>query len=100
MPTDVSNTAAATSALAEMQERLNRLRAAQLRPSELTAWATGQTDLLAQLPPQFGVVLNDLLNRLEAGAMFSEESCSFSQRDIWDSLQMWLDKAQARIVKH
>jgi len=82
-----------------MQERLTQLRAGQLRPSDWSEWAGGQTALLAQLPPQFGVVLNDLLNRLEAGALFSEESCSFSQKDILDSLQLWLDKASARIVK-
>jgi hypothetical protein len=35
-----------------------------------------------------------LLDRLESSALFTEESCSFSQRDQFASLQMWLDKAR------
>ena len=39
----------------------------------------------------------ELLDRLEAGALFSEESCSFSQKDLLDSLQLWADKARAKL---
>jgi hypothetical protein len=49
---------------------------------------------LLALPDKFGVVLGNLLDRLESIALFSEESCSFSQKDLLDSLQMWLEKAQ------
>ena len=45
------------------------------------------------LPPRFAQVLGGLLDRLEAGALFSEESCSFSQKDLLESLTLWLDKA-------
>ena len=31
-------------------------------------------------------------------AVFSEESCSFSQRDLLGSLQMWVDKAQGQLA--
>ena len=46
------------------------------------------------LPEKFGVVLSHLLDRLEASALFSEESCSFSKKALLDSLQLWLEKAQ------
>ncbi len=51
------------------------------------------------LPEKFGVVLGDLLDRLEASALFSEESCSFSQKDLMDKLRVWANKAQAHMAK-
>lgn len=45
------------------------------------------------LPPRYQQVAEDLLGRLEAGSLFTEESCSFSQKDLTDSLATWLDKA-------
>jgi len=56
------------------------------------AWRA-QTGLLAALPPRYGVVMEDLLGRMEAGSLFTEESCSFSQEDLQASLAAWLDKA-------
>ena len=56
-----------------------------------------QQALQQALPPRFGEVLLPLLDRLESSALFSEESCSFSQRDLLDSLQLWLDKARERL---
>jgi hypothetical protein len=41
--------------------------------------------------------LQPLLDRIEASALFSEESCSFSQKDLLASLQMWTDKARLRL---
>ena len=35
-----------------------------------------------------------LLDRLESSALFTEESCSFSQTDLKQHLQTWLDKAR------
>lgn len=32
--------------------------------------------------------------KLEAGSLFTEESCSFSQDDLMGNLALWLDKAQ------
>ncbi|MGB8338391.1 MAG: hypothetical protein WCD07_00620 [Burkholderiales bacterium] len=37
--------------------------------------------------------MDDLLMRLESGQLFSGEACAFSQTDLLDSLQTWLDKA-------
>jgi len=43
-------------------------------------------------------VLLGLLDRLESSALFSEESCSFSQKDLLDNLQVWVDKARGQLV--
>ena len=50
------------------------------------------------LPEKFGVVLGDLLDRLEASALFSGESCSFSQQGLFDNLQLWADKARGKLT--
>lgn len=60
--------------------------------------ARASSELLAALPPRYGEVLLNLLDRLESSALFSEESCSFSQKDLLDNLQMWVDKARAQLV--
>ena len=39
-------------------------------------------------------MLLNLLDRLESSALFTDESCSFSQSDLLDSLQLWANKAQ------
>ena len=52
-----------------------------------------QTDLLGALPQRYGQVMEDLLGRMEAGSLFTEESCSFSQEDLQANLSVWLDKA-------
>jgi hypothetical protein len=53
-----------------------------------------QAALLSSLPPRFADVAENFLGRLEAGSLFSEESCSFSQQDLLDHLHVWLDQAQ------
>lgn len=57
-----------------------------------TAWRS-QPALLAALPPRYAQVMEDLLGRMEAGSLFTEESCSFSQDDLQANLSIWLDKA-------
>ena len=59
--------------------------------------ARASSELLAALPPRYGEVLLNLLDRLESSALFSEESCSFSQKDLLDNLQAWADKARAQL---
>ena len=81
-----------------LETTLAALRAGQW---QVPAWAAQARDcqaLLAALPPRFQEVWLGLLDRLESAALFSEESCSFSQTDLLDSLQMWLDKARARLA--
>ena len=47
------------------------------------------------LPPRYATVLDQLLAPLEASALFSEESCSFSRTDLADTLAQWLAHARA-----
>jgi hypothetical protein len=36
---------------------------------------------------------------MESGALFTEESCSFSQKDQLQALQTWLDKARDQLQR-
>ena len=63
----------------------------------LSTLARQQTTLLAALPPRYSEVLLNLLDRLESSALFSEESCSFSQKDLVANLTMWVEKAQSTL---
>ena len=65
--------------------------------AQLATLARQQTALLAALPPRYSDVLLNLLDRLESSALFSEESCSFSQKDLVANLTMWVEKAQATL---
>ena len=76
-----------------LQQALGGLRGGALSPHAFSAAARSETALLAALPPRYGEVLNGLLDRLESSALFAEESCSFSQSDLADSVQLWIDKA-------
>ena len=83
--------------LAPLQTGLDALRSDALTPVAFSQMARAQTSLLAALPPRYTEVLLGLLDRLESSALFSEESCSFSQRDLLDNLQLWLDKAAQQL---
>ncbi len=63
----------------------------------LSSLARQQTTLLAALPQRYSDVLLNLLDRLESSALFSEESCSFSQKDLVANLTMWAEKAQGTL---
>lgn len=91
MPTE------ANAQLQGLTEALHALRADSMRPQAFASLARSQTALLQALPPRYSEVLNHLLDRLESSALFSEESCSFSQRDLLDSLQQWCEQAQAKL---
>ena len=65
--------------------------------AQLTTLARQQTTLLNALPPRYSEVLLNLLDRLESSALFSEESCSFSQKDSVANLTMWVEKAQGTL---
>lgn len=47
------------------------------------------------LPQRYVDVLERVLNQLESAALFTEESCSFSQADMARALGDWLMRAQA-----
>ena len=77
-----------------VQDALTAFTEGALSASALSHTAREQTELLAALPPRYADVLHGLLDRLESSALFSEESCSFSQKDLVANLQMWVDKAR------
>lgn len=88
----------AVSQLDAIAARIEALRDGGGGPvAALSEQARASTELLAALPPRYGEVLLNLLDRLEAGALFSEESCSFSQKDLLDHLQGWAAKARERL---
>ena len=79
--------------LVQMQHSLSACERGELPIAQLTAqWRNAAATL--PLPPRYGEVLGDLLDRIEAGALFSEESCSFSQKDLLSGLQVWVGKAE------
>ncbi|MFT3812684.1 MAG: hypothetical protein QM740_04840 [Acidovorax sp.] len=85
--------------LQNLQDDLLALRDLRITSHAFSTAARGYAVLLAALPPRFEEVLLGLLDRLESSALFAEESCSFSQKDLLASLQMWLDKAQEKLPK-
>jgi hypothetical protein len=86
------------SSLASLRQALAQLRSNAINVQAFSTVARAQDDLLQALPPAFGPVWHQLLDRLESSALFSEESCSFSHGDLLDSLTMWLDKAELRLA--
>jgi hypothetical protein len=73
---------------------LAQLRSESIGVVAFCAQARAQEHLLAALPPRYGEVWLGLLDRLESSALFSEESCSFSQSALLDNLALWLQKAE------
>lgn len=84
--------------LSPLQAGLDALRRGNGNPAAFSQLARAQAELLAALPPRYTEVLHGLLDRLETSALFAEESCSFSQTDLLDSLQLWLDKAAQQLA--
>ena len=69
-------------------------RSGQLPADQLTATWRAAAATWPGLPPRYATVLEKLLAPLEASALFSEESCSFSRTDLADSLAQWLQHAR------
>jgi hypothetical protein len=91
MPNHASN-------LNALGQSLAQLRADALGVAAFCAQARAQEPLLAALPPRYGEVWLGLLDRLESSALFSEESCSFSQSALLDNLELWLQKANQQLA--
>ncbi len=83
-----------TTALDQLHHALEQLRDGSLRTLDFCHKARGQEVLLGALPERYQSVWLDLIDRMESSALFTEESCSFSQTELIDSLSIWLDKAQ------
>jgi hypothetical protein len=89
----------ASDQLAAFNTQLAQIQSDQLLASAFVAQARAHTELLQALPEKYSTVYHDLLDRLESGALFSEESCSFSQRDLLDSLALWAEKAHKSLYQ-
>ena len=90
-------TATASAQLTTLAQALQAFERGDHTAATLSTLARQQAALLAALPPRYGEVLLNLLDRLESSALFSEESCSFSQKDLVASLQIWVEKARGSL---
>ena len=88
----------ASAQLATLAQALQAFERGDHTAATLSTLARQQTTLLATLPPRYSEVLLNLLDRLESSALFSEESCSFSQKDLVATLTRWVEKAQATLT--
>ncbi|GAB2740429.1 hypothetical protein GCM10027019_20160 [Melaminivora jejuensis] len=91
------NHALARTQLDNLRADLQQLAGQRISNHAFSAAARAQGELLQSLPPRYGEVLLGLLDRLEAGAMFTEESCSFSHSALVDALTQWASKAEAAL---
>lgn len=83
--------------LEHLNAALVRCQKGQLPQSEMVRlWREESASL--NLPSRFSEVLIPLLDRIEASVLFSEESCSFSQKDLLAHLQLWSDKARLKLA--
>ena len=83
-----------------MHEGLSALRSVPGGTATFCHASRHDAERVAALPPRFGEVLLGLLDRLESSALFSEESCSFSQKDLLDNIALWLEKARQELDKN
>ncbi len=90
--------AAALAAVALLRTALADLRSNASGDRAFIQAARSQQVLFKALPPKFEQVWLELVDRLESSALFSEESCSFSQTDLLNNLALVLDKAEATLA--
>jgi hypothetical protein len=83
--------------LQTLRTAFERLRRGEINAHAFAEQAASHSALFAALPPRFKDVWQDLMTRLESGALFDAESCSFSQSDLHESIRLWLDKAYERL---
>ncbi len=88
----------ASTQLTTLAQALQAFERGDQTAATLSTLARQQATLLAALPPRYSAVLLNLLDRLESSALFSEESCSFSQKDLVANLTRWVEKAQATLT--
>ena len=53
----------------------------------------------SQLPEKYATALENVLSRVESSSLFTEESCSFSKKDLANALSIWLEKVQQHQAK-
>ena len=85
--------------LQAFQDAVLRFEDGSISAAQLNTQARASQALLTTLPERYGQVLLQLLDRLESSALFTEESCSFSQADLHDHIKGWLEKAGAQLKR-
>jgi len=81
---------------------LERYQTQSISMLEFTSWARDWSTQVLQSWPQeqmhsrgaYADLWMDLLDRLESSALFTEESCSFSQADLLLSMGKWVKKVE------
>jgi hypothetical protein len=81
-----------------LQRDLRAARAGELDMGTLARRLRGLI-LPAALPPKFGEVLLNIADRMESSALFDDDSCSFSQADLLEALELWAEKANEKLKK-
>lgn len=85
-----------TDRLSALPATLDAFRQGQMPLAELTlAWREAAKNHQPALPQRYQDVLERVLSQLESAALFTEESCSFSQGDMVDALGDWLARARS-----
>lgn len=81
--------------LTSLHNTLAQTRSGQIGIAALTqAFRDAARSRQPALPGRYLDVLERVLSQLESSALFAEESCSFSQSDLLDMLNDWLNKAE------
>jgi hypothetical protein len=88
-----------TAQLAALRESLGAWQSGECNSRTFVSDWREQSALLHSLPDKYATVFNNLLLRVESSALFTEESCSFSAKELADSLAVWLAKATAQLEK-
>jgi hypothetical protein len=83
--------------LESVQLALHQLRSGELGVHAFSTHVRGHDMLLHRLPRAYREALFDALDRLEASAVFADESGSFSDSGLLDQLQQWIDEARAQL---
>jgi hypothetical protein len=77
----------------------------------LANWLSGQVEsktlitgfreiaVTDQLPEKYLMALESIISRIESSSLFTEESCSFSKKDLASALEFWLEKAHQYHLK-
>lgn len=85
-----------TDRLSALPATLDAFRQGRLPLTDLArTWRDAAQGHQPALPQRYQDVLERVLNQLESAALFTEESCSFSQGDMVDALGDWLERARA-----
>lgn len=84
-----------TDRLSALPATLDDFKRGSLSVSELARiWREAAQAHQPALPQRYQDVLERVLSQLESAALFTEESCSFSQADMAAALGDWLAKAR------